>query len=53
MSIGIFKSNYSTHYQYRKAIAEWRRRGCIIRRVCGGVLCFESPADYETWKAQI
>lgn len=48
----VHRDDYPTYYQYRKAIKEYRKQGYIIHVVCGGVMCFESWADYGLWKNQ-
>ena len=43
----IYRKDYKTDYQYRKAIGEYRRMGCKVRRVTGGVLCSMGRGSYE------
>lgn len=48
----IYREDYRSDYAYRKAVREYRKMGWYIARVCGGVWCFESVNDYETWRLQ-
>lgn len=50
--VNIFRADYTSDYQYRKAVGEYRRSGYIVAKVCGGVKCFESFDDFENWKRQ-
>lgn len=51
-TISIFREDYKSDYAYRKAIREYRNSGWCIARVCGGVKCFESIDDLNTWRRQ-
>lgn len=50
--ISIFRDDFKSDYAYRKAIREYRVMGWCIARVCGGVKCFESIDDFNTWRNQ-
>ena len=48
----LIRQSYASYYQYRKALRDYRNHGYIIRKVCGGVACFETLSDLEVWLAQ-
>lgn len=50
--IYIMRDEYPTYYRYRKAIAEYRDRGFVVRNVCGGVICFRFYSEYAMWRKQ-
>ena len=50
--VNLYREEYPTYYQYRKAIKEYRDGGYFIARCYGGVMCFLYRNDYETWKNQ-
>lgn len=50
--VPIYKTDYASEYQYRKAIRQYRQSGYVIAKVTGGIMCFKSTYEYETWKRQ-
>ena len=48
----IYRDDYPSYYQYRKAIKRLRDAGYIIRNVCGGVSFFRYWSDHEIWENQ-
>lgn len=47
--VNIFREDYKNDYQYKKEIRRYRESGWMVVEVCGGVICFKSDKDYNSW----
>jgi hypothetical protein len=48
----IYISDFESIKDYKQEVEYWKNNGYIVKKVEGGVICFQFIHDYEVWKRQ-
>lgn len=48
----IYISDFESIKDYKQEVEYWKNNGYIVKKVDGGVICFQFIHDYEVWKRQ-